>query len=543
MKKKSFKLGTTKKFSGAKNLITQGSILVASTFIVRLMNVFYRVPVTNLWGDSGLGTYGDAYQVYSFFLVFASVSIPTTLSKLLSDRFALGKKQEVKRIMRVALLLVGGIGLLCMLIMVFGGAFIARAMYDNPDAARPIRFLGPTVFIVALMSVLRGYFQGLNNMKPTAISEVIEGFLHAVFAVVLAFLLYRGGDLSWSVTGGIFGTLIGAIGGILFLALCYAVYQNVQTRDEQESEEKEEEVKSYREILVEMLKLMIPIVLSSTAFSIKGIIDASMFGKLMIAEGYSSELAVAMRGIYTGKFVVLINLPIAIGDALGAAAVPAVSASYALHNTDELHEEFRSIIKSTLIIAVPCAIGMMTLGKPALRMLFSGSYLGGELFWTGGLSVVFYCLNYGASGVLQGLNKAQYPMYHVLIGVAVSCLLNVLTIRVFHLGIHSLAINSAVFSFLIMFLNYRSAMRFCDVRVDLWKLAKGPLGCSLLMAVICVGAYLCSFAAFGSNMIATIISIVVGILSYFTLMVNLGGMSVRDMDNLPGGKYLGKLKF
>lgn len=526
--------------STAKNLITQGSILVASSFIVRLMNLFYRIPVTNLWGDKGLGTYGDAYQVYSFFLVFASISIPTTLSKMLSERFATGKTEDAKRVVRCAFYLVGGIGFLCMLIMLLFGEAIAVSMYSNPDAAGPIRFLGPTVFVVALMSVLRGYFQGLNDMKPTAVSEVIEGLLHAVFSVVLAFLLYNAAGLSWSVTGGILGTLIGAIGGILFLAIVYISYRHRHVKEETHQEEPPE---SYRSILKGMMHLMIPIVLSSTAFSIKGILDASMFGKLMIAEGVSQELAVAMRGIYTGKFVVLINLPISIGDSFGAAAVPSVARSYAMKKTEELHEEFRTIIKTTLIIAVPCALGMMTLGKPFLHLLFSGSYLGGELFWVGGLSVVFYCLNYGASGVLQGLNKPQYPMIHVVIGVIASCILNVISVRVLHLGIYSLALNSTLFSFLIMFLNLRAAMKFCQVKINFWNEVKGPLGCSLLMSLVCVVVYILSFAVFGSNAIATAISIVSGVIAYFVLMVNLKGMSAKEMENIPGGRYLEKLRF
>lgn len=524
--------------SSSKNLITQGSILVASSFLVRLMNVFYRIPVTNLWGDQGLGTYGDAYQVYSFFLVFASISIPATLSKLLSERFATKRYEDAKRVVRCAFLLVGGIGFLCMLIMLLFAEGIAAGMYNNPDAALPIRFLGPTVFVVALMSVLRGYFQGLNDMKPTAVSEVIEGLLHAVFSVVLAYLLFQSAGLSWSVTGGILGTLIGAIGGILFLAVTYVMYRSSHAAEEEKQVEKTE---SYGTIIRQMMKLMIPIVLSSSAFSIKGILDASMFGKLMEAEGCSRELAVAMRGIYTGKFVVLINLPISIGDSFGAAAVPAVSRAFAMKNTEELKEQFRTIIKTTLIIALPCALGMMTLGKPVLRLMFSGSFLGGELFWVGAVSVVFYCLNYGASGVLQGLNKPQYPMIHVIIGVILSCILNVLTIRVLHLGIYSLAINSAVFSFVIMALNMRAAMKFCGVKIQIFREAKGPLLCSLLMAVVCVVLYVFSFAILGSNALAVIISIAGGIVAYFFLMVNLKGMSKKDMENLPGGRYLEKL--
>jgi len=524
----------------AKNMITQGSILVAASFLVRLMNVFYRIPVTNLWGDHGLGTYGDAYQVYSFFLVFSSIGIPTTLSKLLGERFATGRWKDARKVVKCAMILVGGIGLVSMLIMLFFSNTIA-AMYHNPEAARPIRFLGPTVFVVSIMSVLRGYFQGLNNMKPTAISELIEGLLHAVFSVVLAFLLFNAGGMAWSVTGGILGTLIGAVGGAIFLSFCYFLYRTMNGAREEETPQ-ETPVESDKKVYGEILKLMIPIVLSSSAFSIKGIIDASMFGSLMMAEGYNPALAVAMRGIYTGKFVVLINLPISIGDSMGSAAVPSVASSFAKKQMDELEQEFYTIIKTTLIVAVPSAVGLMTLGKPLLRLMFAHSYLGGELFWVGAVSVVFYCLNYAASGVLQGLNKQHYPMIHAMAGVVLSCVLNVITVRVLHLGIYSLAINSAVFSFFIMCLNLSAAMRFCKVKVNVIKLAAGPIGCSALMALVCIVTYVLFFAITGSNAVSVLTAVLFGIVSYFTFMVNLKGMSQRDMHNLPGGRYLEKLR-
>lgn len=524
----------------AKNLVTQGSILVAATFLVRLMNVFYRIPVTNLWGDHGLGTYGDAYQVYSFFLVFSSMAIPTTLSKLLGERFATGRWKDAKKVVKCALILVGGIGFVSMMIMLLFSEQIAM-LYHNPEVARPIRFLGPTLFIVSLRSILRGYFQGLNNMKPTAISELIDGFLHAVFAVVLAYVLFNAGGMAWSVTGGILGTLIGSIGGAVFLVFCYYIYRGMSIAKEKETPQ-ETEPESDKQIYGEILKLMIPIVLASSAFSIKGILDASMFGGLMMAEGYNPELAVAMRGIYTGKFVVLINLPIAIGDSLGSAAVPAVAASFAQNKMDELEQEFYTLIKTILIVAIPCAVGLMTLGKPVLKMMFAHSPLGGELFWVGSFSVVFYCLNYAASGVLQGMNKQQYPMIHTIIGVVFSCILNCVTVRVLHLGIYSLAINSALFSFFIMVLNLSAAMKFCNVKIDFWKLSKGPILCSALMAVVCVIVYLLLFAITGSNAASVIGAVLAGIVSYFTFMVNFKGMTTRDMHNLPGGKYLEKLR-
>ena len=427
---------------------------------------------------------------------------------------------------------------LCMLIMWFGCDWIAVRLYNNPEAAEGIRFLGPTIWIVSLMSVVRGYFQGMNNMKPTAISEVIEGFLHAVFSVVLAFAMFSLG-ISWSVTGGILGTGIGAVGGLIFLILCYIRHRRISEEGKANLERASE---SSMSIYSQMLRLMIPIVLASTIFSLKSMLDASLFGKLMIAKGYEGEAVVAMRGIYTGKFVVLINLPISIGDSLGAASVPSVAASRALGRYDELKERLCGVVKTVLIVSIPCAFGLAALGKPVLRMLFSSSYLGGELFWVGSFAVVFYCVNHVATGILQGLNQPQLPMRHAFIGVAITCILNVLFISVMDLNIYALPLNALVFSGILMVMNMRSAVRLCKVKVNFWEMVKKPMLCGGLMAIICIIVYVLVFAIFGSNLIATVGSVGIGAVSYFVLLVNLGGVTDADMDNLPMGRFLRYLK-
>ncbi len=523
--------------SSTKNMIRQGSFLVASQFIVRLINLLYRIPVTNLWGDKGLGIYSDAYQVYGFFLVFASISIPTVISKMVGERIAVGRYADVRKVLSLSTLLVGGIGFVSMLIMTLGGHFIAVTFFQDPEATKPMQLLGPTVLICSLMSVLRGYFQGLNDMKPTAVSEVIEGLLHAVFAVVLAFILNPFG-MEWSVAGGIIGTGIGAVGAILFLAYTYARCSARKFTKNPSTVPEESSSVIYRQ----MLSLMIPIVISSTIFSIKGIIDAAMFGELMTRSGTEVGRMIAMRGIYSGKFIVLLNLPVAIGESLGAAAVPSIAISKALKDQKALRSHFNSMIKTVLLITVPCAIGMAIMGKPVLKLMFPAAPQGGELFWIGSMAVVFYSLSYIAGGVLNGLGKSHISMIHAGIGVAVTSLWNAFGILVLHWGIYTLALNAIVFSALIMVLNLRSAMKYCEIKINYLRLFFGPMICSLIMGAGCIIAYLLVFAVTGSNAISTILAILAGIIIYFLLAVNLKVIGKKDMENLPGGKYLNYLK-
>ena len=538
----------------SKNLILQGSFLVASQMIVRAINLLYRIPVTNLWGDKGLGIYSDAYQVYSFFLIFASISIPTVISKMVSERLATGRDKDADRVLTCGLLLIGGIGFLSMLIMILGGHALAIILYDNPEATRPMQYLGPTVLVCSVMSVLRGYFQGMNDMKPTAISEVIEGFLHAVFSVALAFMLDPMG-LEWSVTGGIIGTGIGAVGSLVFLLVCFYLVRKRIKADVTAAgvtaadvtaagpaEAQPAATESAQAILRQMIHLMIPIVLSSTIFTVKSMIDSTLFGKLMQYQQHDPEAIIAMRGVYNGKFVVIVNLPVAVGEALGSASVPSIASARALGRRDEMVNHMETMIRTVLLITVPCAVGIALLGKPVLRLLFPTSFIGGELFWVGFGAVVFYSLSYVAGGVLNGLNRPELSMQHCAIGVVITSILNVVCILILHLGIFTFAVNTTIFSLFIMITNMKSAEQLCEVKIPFVKLAKGPIICSLLMGALCFVSYLFLFSIFGSNAIAAIGSIGIGVIAYFLLMVNLNFVTPEDEENIPGGRFLEYLR-
>lgn len=521
--------------NSTKNLLRQGSILMIASILVRVMGLIYRIPLTNLWGDQGLGTYGDAYQVYTLFLIISSVSVPTMMSKMMGERLARKEYADAKKVFRCALYLVGGMGLFCTLLMWFANTWIANTFFHNPDAALVIRVLSPTVLIVSVMSVFRGYFNGTGNMRPTAVSQLIEGFVNAIVSVVMAMLLYQI-SLNWSVAGGISGTSIGALAGLLFLVFCYMAFRRrnpIGSVRIQEAREKTSEI--YRH----MAMLMVPIILSSTMFNLKSLIDASVFTKLMLAKGEEAGYIQGLRGIYTGKFTMFLNVPIAFGDSLATALVPSVSSCVALGQSQELKSRIQSVTKAVLLITVPAAAGLAILGKAILKMFFPASPLGGEMFWIGAFSVVCYALNYVATAILQGMNKPHIPTRNGLICVVVSCILNVLFVWAFNLGAFSLPLNSLVFSFGMMALNLFYAQKYCGLRLHMGRLLMKPLLCSAAMVFFCFIFYVLLFAITGSNSLAVLGAIGIAVVVYFFLMVNCGGITGRDMSELPFGKVLG----
>ncbi len=520
--------------NSTQNLMKQGMFLTVATIVVRVIGVFYRVPLANLWGDNGNGTYGDAYQVYSLLLLISSVCVPTMMSKLMGDRIALGKNHEAKMVFRCCMILFTGLGFLGFLCMFFGNRFIADYFFHNPDLALSIRGLSPAVLIVSSFSVFRGYFQGLNNMKPSAASQVLEGAVHAIFSIILAYLLYPKG-LAWSVFGGILATGIASALCFVFLWLCYRMYNKRSRFGQARASESEE---SAKEVYQAIILMSLPIILSNVIYNLKGIVDSVVFTNLMLKIGCEAEDITSMRGIYSGKFSVFLYVPIAVGDAVSTAIVPNIARDCALRDFKGIRTKVRQVSSLVLLLTIPASIGLAVFGKPIVHLFFPASPLGGELFWFGAFAAAFYSISDISTGVLQGLGKQHIPMWNSLFAALASIILNVFMVLVLKLSIYTLPISMLLFSLFRMLLNYRAVKRYCKIKESIFKQFVHPMIGAACMAVACILFYVLVYTVFGSNWIALFAGIGVGILVYFFIMVNFGWISEEDQENIPYGRYL-----
>ncbi len=530
-----------KRESETRQLATQGIILVAASFAVRFIGFFYRIPLTNLWGDEGNDAYSMAYQIYNLCIIVSSFGVPATISRMIGKRLALRKYADARKVLEVALVLIGGISLICALFLWFGNRWIASAVFGVPAASIAIRVQAPTLLIVAMMSILRGLFQGMNNMKPTAVSQVIEQIVNALTSLVFAFALF-GYGLEWGVAGGISGAGFGGLAALGFLLLCYTLLKKVSWLGSPKADPRNAE-ESRQSIAREMLFLIVPIVLATSVMNIKSILDSWLFVQLMEMKGYERTAISTMRGIYQGKFVLLTTLPIAIGNALGTASVPSITRSITLKERKEVREKITMQIRLILLISLPAAVGMSVIAKPLLTLLFPQAPEGGELFWVGSAQIVFYSMIHVATGILQGIGKVNVPVKNALIGAVVSLFVNVLCILVFNTGIYSLVINDLVFSGVLAYLDLKAVCRYGRVRLRWRRLIAKPLISALAMGAVCLVCYQLLNRLTGSNLLAVLAAVVAAILVYFVLMVNTGGITEKDMDNLPMGRKLAVFKF
>lgn len=524
------------KQSETRQLALQGIILVAASFAVRFIGFFYRIPLTNLWGDAGNDAYSMAYQIYNLCIVISSFGIPATISRMIGKRIALKQYADAKQVIKLAMLLIGGISTVCAVFLWFGNVWIAESVFGVSAAAIAIRVQAPTLIIVAIMSVLRGLFQGMNNMKPTAVSQIIEQIVNAITSLVFAFALF-GYGLNWGVAGGISGAGFGGLAALAFLIFCFVLFRK-QSWMSSPKAAPQYAVESNKEIIKEMLLLLVPIVLATSVMNIKSILDSSIFIKLMNIKGYSNEISSEMRGIYQGKFVLLTTLPIAVGNALGTASVPSIARSITLKEYKEVETKITMQFKLILLISLPAAVGLAVIAKPALHLLYPSAYHGGELFWVGSSQVVFYSMVHVATGILQGIGKVNLPVRNSVIAAFVSLVVNIFCILVLDTGVYSLVINDMVFSGVLAYLDVKAVCRYGKVHLQWKKMIVKPLISALLMGAVCFGAYVLAFSIAGSNLIAIAAAFVLAVIAYFMILVNIGGITNEDMNNLPMGQRL-----
>jgi len=514
------------------SVVDQASILVVAMLLSRVLGLFMRIPLTHFLGDEGNAYFGVAFQVYSFFLVVSSAGLPAAISKLVSERLALEQYHDAHAIFKTALLLSVVIGMVCSLIFMFG-ASILSSMMGQPMSVYSMRALSPTVFIVGIMAVYRGYFLGMGTTKPTAASQIIEQGFKVVFSVLFVWSLYGRGP-QYGAAGGTAGTGVGAIAGLAVVLIIYGLNSGSIKNKLRKSKLSRQE--SYSKIAVNVMKTAWPIILGTAVFTISGLIDSSMISNRLIASNaFTREEVDVMYGQYNGKFIVLTTLPVVVSAALATAFIPSIAASNAIKDIRAVSAKINLALRMTMLISIPAAIGLSVLGDPIIRLLFPSNPEGGYLLQWGGIAVVFLALSQIATGMLQGLGYVKLP----LIGACALAVVKI-TLNYFLISNPQINILGAVFStmagyFVALLLNTMFLVRVTRMKIDFKRILIKPLICAAVMGA---GTYVFFEAIMhisGSNALSVILAITFGAAIYFLGMLLIEGIDHSDLKSAPLG--------
>ncbi len=533
--------------------LVQGSILAVASIISRIIGLLYRIPLTAIIGDIGNDYYGAAMEVYSILLLISSYSLPLAVSKLVSTRVARGERKNAYRIFKGALVFALISGMIAGLIVYFGAGFITTYLIKTPLSIFALKVLAPTLLIVAVLGVVRGFFQGMGTMMPSAVSQLIEQIINAVISIWTAYMLFSYGSRigavlgnssqygeAYGAAGGTIGTGVGALAALLFVLFVFMVYRPVYQR--QMARDKGQKEESYRSITFVLVMTIVPVLLSTTIYNISSILDMGIFKQVAAAQGYDEKTYSTLWGIFSGKYKTLINVPIAIASSVAASSVPSLATAFTSRDIPQVRRKVASSIRFIMVIAIPCAVGMGVLASPILQLLYNDAReLPARMIQVGAVSIVFYSLSTLSNGILQGIDRMKAPVKNAAITLVLHIGLLLILMYGFDLNIYAVVWANTFFAFLMCILNGAAIKKYLRYRQEILKTFLIPTIASAVMGGAVYGLYYILMKYIKINAVATAVSIIVGVLVYAISLLLLRGLNEEDLKMFPKGHLMIRL--
>ncbi|MCR4886734.1 MAG: polysaccharide biosynthesis protein [Clostridiales bacterium] len=421
-----------------KTLVGGVSILGVAGIICKVVGVLYRIPLTNLITQNGMGVYSTVYPTYNLLLTISSAGLPVAISRMMAHHITREDPQNARRIFRTALKILTVLGVVTSVLM-FALSGALAASHNDPDTRLGFMAIAPSLFFVCVMSAYRGFLQGQRNMVPTAISQLIEQIGRVFVALPLAYLGMRRGGIAWGVAGALLGSTTAE--GVSL------VYMLIQHRRSARALEKlpqrpDAEPLSDRTILKRLFVVAVPITLGACIVPLAEFIDSHMILPLMEGAGIAFEEARILFGVYTGPVITLINVPTAIAMAMGTNLVPDIASGLARGDRDYVIRETGIGLRMAAVVGFPCSVGMSLLAKPILYLCYRSGYdavyldTAAELLQISALTIVLFTMVQATSGILQGAGKQRIPMYTLIVGVAMKIALNYTLVQRPEVNIH-----------------------------------------------------------------------------------------------------------
>ncbi len=577
----------------SQTLLNGALVLSLATVIIKVIGVIYKIPLSNMIGTVGRGLFDSAYSLYVPVYTVAMAGLPVAISNMVSKAMALGRYRDVKVIHKVAkrlFLIVGIIGTLAMFILTYPYALSAK----NMDIIPAVLVITPSIFFCCVMSSYRGYYNGLSNMTPTAISQVLEaggklvfGLVCAKWAISYGLSRYEQGltvfgqtatteseALSaiypYAAAGATAGVTLGTVVGVVFLLIMHKISGDRITKTELASAPKPEKSGV---IAKKMFQFAIPVALSSLVFSITNLIDAiTVQNRLetvvlnnmdLIRNMYSEQLVGVLdadvKNFLYGAYSLSLdfrNLIPSITMTLGISAIPTLSAAWAVKNKKAIKVSIESVMRVTMLVAMPCGIGMGVLAQPILAAFYgsgasaSGVSIAAPVLTVYGFTIFLIALSQPMTNMLQALDKTKIPLVSMTVGAIVKFVSNLIFVSIPSLNVNGAVIGTVSCYAVITIINLFAIIKTTRIRINFISVFVKPVVCGVLCGI---GAYtsfglanrfIPEFSIAGHNAKSILclgISIGFGGLIYVISMLLVKGISKDDVNMLPKGEKIAKI--
>lgn len=502
------------------SLVKASLILGIAGIVARFLGLFFRWPLIMLIGDEGVGYYQMSYPLYMFFVAMAS-GVPVAISKMISEKKAKGDIEGIFVILKESSILMMFMGVGTTLILfVFAKPIIKFVQWDM-KSYYSLLGISFAPFIISIMTIYRGFFQGLQNMTPSGVSQILEQIGRVIIGVGLAILLLPKG-IEYAAGGAAFGA---AAGGVIGASYLYEKYKKVK------KEMWNKKVKSNPEVLTSILKIALPISVGATVGTIMSLIDSILVPQKLLQAGLSSEQATVLYAQLTGKANVITNIPLTLSMALGTSLIPIIAESYIMNKRGELESKVQLSMKMAMIIAMPCTLGLFLLAGPIMKVIFPGKYDGILILKYLSIAIPFIIITQTTTSIMQGIGHYIRPIINLFIGCIIKVILTFVLVPMPEINIYGAVIASISAYLVATLLNLISLKGKLKLRLRVYQNFVKPSLAAVFMIIGVLFSYIFVFNKTGSNTSSCLIAIFLGIIIYGILILILRIFSIDEIKN------------
>lgn len=521
------------------------AILSIAGIITKVMGIFFRIPLTNWVGADGLSYYSAVYPIYTFFLIISTAGIPVAISRMVSERIAVKNYGGAHKVFRVSVMLMGTIGLVSFVLVYFGADFIQDVLLKHPDTKYSLQAVAPSLFLVPIMSAYRGYFQGRQNMNPTAVSQLAEQLFRVLIGLGLAYYLLSSGNDKVS-AGAIFGGTVGAGAGLFTVIIIYLLSLNTIKRYINRNKSRIEPETS-KDIVKRILIIAVPITIGACILPLINMIDSMVVMRRLQATGWSYGESKLLWGRLGGYCSSLVGMPQVFVQAIVMSLVPAISAGFKVNNKVQVNENISFAMRAAMIIGFPCTLGMTVLAKPILLLLYPNQVAEATqavpTLIIMCVSIVFLSAMQTLTGALQGIDKQMVPVKTLAIGAVIKVVVTYILVGIPAINVNGAPIGTILAYVVSTILNILYLKKYADCKLDNRLTFTKPLIASVIMGIITFIVYKILYFILRSNAIATLLAIGAGMIVYGLLVLLMGIITLKEIEKLPkGDKVAGYVK-
>jgi len=515
--------------------IKGAGILAAGGLVARLLGLFFRIPIGRILDSFGNGLYYNSYNIYNLLLTISIVGVPVAISKMIAERASVKNYYGVYNVFKLSMVLLMIIGSITSALLYFGADWIIK--FANWDSGTYYAIIGLAFapFFVSIMCAIRGFFQGMQMMTPSAISQIIESIVRVIFGIGLCLYLTNKFGQAVGAGGASAGATIAAVvttGFLLFALSLFFKDFKVKVSQSKKIFKKE----SNYILLKRLTRIAVPVTIASAVVSLFGIINSVNYVPRLEVAGFNLRMATIMFGDY-GLAQTMVNVPLTFSAAMAVTLVPTISASFALKDMTSICRKTELGIRVMLLISLPCAVGLSIYAHPIFDLLFPRSVYGGEVLKYLAYSIIFIMITNTLQSVLQAMDKFMVPVTNLFIGLIVKYLLNYIFIAIPSINVNGLVISNIGAYAVSSILNYISIKKCINIQLDIRQTIVKPLTASLIMAIVGMNIFkLLGF--FMGNKLGVLISIVICIMVYFISLILIKGLTREELVLLPGGRKL-----